>query len=701
MTANETRVQGFLSRHNTQFVIPIYQRNYDWREEHCKQLLNDILAVGSSPTLSPHFIGSIVLVSDNASSTGRINEFVIIDGQQRLTTLTLIYLAICRVAREQNNKRLDDEITNTYLTNSYADESEKLKLRPTENNDEALKILLRGDDSSHIRGYSHIAENFNYFRSKITAENLDVVRNGLAKLMFVEISLDRQNDDPQRIFESMNSTGLDLSQADLIRNYILMGLNATEQKHLYEEFWRPIENYCHDSATNESKVAGFIRDYLTTKNKRIPNKSKVYSEFKTAWQRTDFAGWRERLSILKTSAAHYAKLLNPELESAPAIKKNLHQIKRLEITVSYPFLLRVYADYSDNNSIDCAAFANVLELIQSFVFRRQICDLPSAALNKIFTTLYDKVFKDDYLPSLQRALAFGPGQSRFPKDEETRDKLRVKDVYGMRNYNREYLLEQLENFQNRECVFIEGNDQITVEHIFPQNPDPKWKLDLDDSDYSLLKNEFLHTLGNLTLSGNNGALGNKTFVDKRDMPEKGYKDSRLWLNRHLATLAKWDVQEYEHRAAFLADRFLKIWAYPPEVALERNANVEPEMLLSDIDAVTYRSVEYAVFLGQKIVAQSFAECYAEIIRKAFELMPEKFIETELGKQLRITQNKPKNRNSAKINDSWFIDTNYSSTDKIKQLKRLCNALDFDDDISFKFKPILIDENADENAELID
>ena len=185
------------------------------------------------------------------------------------------------------------------------------------------------------------------------------------------------------------------------------------------------------------------------------------------------------------------------------------------------------------------------------------------------------------------------------------------------------------------------------------------------------------------------------------MPEKGYKDSRLWLNRHLATLTKWDVQEYERRAAFLADRFLKIWAYPPEAALVRNADVEPEMLLSDIDAVTYRSVEYAVFLGQKIIAQSFTECYTEIIRKAFELMPEKFIETELGKQLRITQNKPKNRNSAKINDSWFVDTNYSSTDKIKQLKRLCNALDFDDDISFKFKPISINENADENAELID
>ena len=684
MKASETKVEDFLSRNKTQFIIPIYQRNYDWREEHCRQLLDDILAIGANSTQTAHFIGSIVFVSDNASLSGRLNEFVIIDGQQRLTTLTLIYLAICRVAKEQDDENLLNEITETFLTNKYAAENEKLKLRPTENNDEALKVLLHGDDPSNIHGFSHIAENFKYFRSRVTPENLGVVRNGLAKLMFVEISLDRQHDDPQRIFESMNSTGLDLSQADLIRNYILMGLNATEQKQLYDGFWRPIEESCHDIATNDSKVADFIRDYLTVKNKRIPNKAKVYPEFKVAWPRANLNGWRERLVILKTFASYYAKLLNPELESNATIQTHLRQIKRMENTVSYPFLLRVYADYAIGKITD-VVFVDVLALVQTFTFRRLICDLPTAALNKIFTTLYDKVDVCDYLPSLQRALAAGTGQARFPMDEEVRDKLRVKDVYGMKGSNREHLLEQLENFRNNERVVVEDNDKITVEHIFPQNPDPKWKLELGDDDYNRLKNEFLHTLGNLTLSGNNGALGNKPFVEKRDLPEKGYKTSRLWLNKSLAALERWDASECEKRATSLIDRFLKIWPYPPEDALLRGRDEEGEMAIGDIDDAIGRSIEYAIFLGQKIPAPSFAECYAAIIRKMFELVPEKFIGTDLGTRLGFSQIKPEGLNSAKINDSWFILTKLNNNDKIKRLQRACEALDFEGDLFFKFK----------------
>ncbi len=274
MKANETKVEDFLSANKTQFVIPVYQRNYDWSTQQCKQLLDDILEVGSEKGMNAHFIGSIVFVHDDVYTSSKIKELTIIDGQQRLTTLTLIYLALHNLAKKTNNHRLADEISETYLINKYASEEEKLKLKPTENNDKAIRYLMRDIESEEFKVFSKIVDNYNYFKSRITEDNLNYVTDGLSKLMFVEISLDRRKDDPQRIFESLNSTGLELSQADLIRNYILMGLNRKDQHKIYNNYWEVIEKYAKDEISNVSKVSDFIRDYLTLENKKIPNKNK-------------------------------------------------------------------------------------------------------------------------------------------------------------------------------------------------------------------------------------------------------------------------------------------------------------------------------------------------------------------------------------------------------------------------------------------
>lgn len=275
MKANETKVEDFLSSNKTQFVIPVYQRNYDWSTGQCKQLLDDIFEVGRNKKMNAHFIGSIVYVHDDVYTASRIKELTIIDGQQRLTTLTLIYLVIHRLAKELNDEGLVNEISETYLINKFAPEEEKLKLRPTENNDKALKYLLRGDDNEDFSDFSKLIDNFNYFKGRITEENYQFVLEGLSKLMFVEISLDREKDDPQRIFESLNSTGLELSQADLIRNYILMGLNRRGQNKIYQNYWEVIEKLAKDETLNVSRVSDYIRDYLTLENKKIPNKGKV------------------------------------------------------------------------------------------------------------------------------------------------------------------------------------------------------------------------------------------------------------------------------------------------------------------------------------------------------------------------------------------------------------------------------------------
>ena len=234
MKAYETRIQDFLSANKTRFVIPIYQRNYDWSMAQCKQLLDDILHIGIGNETA-HFIGSVVYVHDDIYTSSKIKELSIIDGQQRLTTLTLIYLALYHLAIEMENENLKNEIYETYLVNKFVSDSEKSKLRPTQDNLAALNYLLRADRKEEFNQYSKITENFDYFKSRINEQNYETVLEGLSKLMVVEISLERQKDNPQRIFESLNSTGLELSQADLIRDYILMGLDRENQNDIYEE----------------------------------------------------------------------------------------------------------------------------------------------------------------------------------------------------------------------------------------------------------------------------------------------------------------------------------------------------------------------------------------------------------------------------------------------------------------------------------
>lgn len=683
MKANETKVEVFLSSNKTQFVIPVYQRNYDWSTSQCKQLLDDILEVGTSKKTNAHFIGSVVYVHDDVYTSSRIKELTVIDGQQRLTTLTLIYLTLYRLAIEMDDKGLEAEISETYLTNKFAPEEEKLKLRPTENNDKAIKYLLRSDSNEEFNDFSKVIDNFNYFKSRITAENIEYVLKGLSKLMFVEISLDREKDDPQRIFESLNSTGLELSQADLIRNYILMGLNRKSQNKIYNNYWEIIEKLAKDESLNTSKVSDFIRDYLTLVNNKIPNKSKVYLEFKAKFPTTDLDELEKNLLPIKSLVKYYNKLLNPKNESDRDIRTQLEYINRLEVNVAFPFLMKVYEDYSEN-IIDKQTFIKVLDFIQSFAWRRFILGLPTNALNKIFMTLYEKIDKENYLVSLQKWLLKRPGSQRFPKNNELIESLKLKDVYNVKSKNRTYLLERLENFENKEPVKIEGNTDITIEHIFPQNPDPKWKIDLGTDEYNFIKETYLNTIGNLTLSGNNGKLGNKIFTYKRDLENAGYKDSRLWLNKYLSIAEKWDKTEIERRFDLLAERFLKVWEYPDINLEDRDENNEVNIF--EAEDPKFKKLEYAIFFDQKIEVNQVAKLYVEVFKQLFDLQPETFFTTDLAEKITLTKN-PKEgnpRQAVKINDTYFIEGNIDNIGKFDKIKHALTIFDSEDELTIKY-----------------
>ncbi|HNN31084.1 MAG TPA: DUF262 domain-containing protein [Chitinophagaceae bacterium] len=687
MKANETKVDKFLATNETTFAIPVYQRNYDWTLFQCKQLLHDIIETGKNDKTNAHFIGSIVYVHDDVYTASGLTELTIIDGQQRLTTITLIYIALYRLAKELDNQMLVNRIQKTYLINEFATEEEKLKLKPTENNKEALRHILNSADGEEFKGYSKIIENFDYFRSAINAENFEVIQRGLSKLIFVDIALDRQKDNPQRIFESLNSTGLELSQADLIRNYILMGLSRTNQDRIYKSYWEVIEKNAKDETLNKTRVSEFIRDYLTLKNKEIPNKGDVYAKFKEKYPTSTIDELELVLTELKSLVKYYNKLTNPKNEPDKLIRTQLEYINRLEINVAFPFLMKVYEDFS-NDIIDKATFISVLSTVQSFTFRRFILGLPTNALNKIFMGLYDKVEPNNYLFSIQKSLLQRSGVQRFPRNTETINALKEKDVYNIKPKNRTYLLERLENFQNNEPVAIEGNSDITIEHIFPQNPDPKWKIELGAEEYNLIKENYLNTIGNLTLSGNNGKLSNKPFLDKKvmnvDGKEQGYTFSRLWLNRDLKEKMKWDKSEIEERANTISERFIKIWELP-EIDIELEATND-EINIFDAEDPKHKKLEYAIFFNQKLEVTQVAKLYIEVFRQLFDLQPETFFTSELAERLSLTKTPETNglRQAVPISDTYFIEANIDNMGKFDRIKQALTIFGFEDELSIKY-----------------
>ena len=687
MKANETKVDKFLATNETTFAIPVYQRNYDWTLLQCKQLLHDIIETGKNDKTNAHFIGSIVYVHDDVYTASGLTELTIIDGQQRLTTITLIYIALYRLAKELHNQNLVNRIQKTYLINEFAPEEEKLKLKPTENNKEALRHILNSTDGVEFKGYSKINENFIYFRSAINADNYKNIQRGLSKLIFVDIALDRQKDNPQRIFESLNSTGLELSQADLIRNYILMGLSRTNQDRIYKSYWEVIEKNAKDETLNKTRVSEFIRDYLTLKNKEIPNKGDVYAKFKDKYPTSTIEELELVLTELKSIVKYYNKLTNPKNEPDKLIRTQLEYINRLEINVAFPFLMKVYEDFS-NVIIDKATFISVLSTVQSFTFRRFILGLPTNALNKIFMGLYDKVEPNNYLFSIQKSLLIRSGVQRFPRNTETINALKEKDVYNIKPKNRTYLFECLENFQNNEPVAIEGNSDITIEHIFPQNPDPKWKIELGAEEYNLIKENYLNTIGNLTLSGNNGKLSNKPFLEKKvmnvDGKEQGYNFSRLWLNRDLKEKTKWNKSEIEERANTISERFLKIWRIP-EIDIELEA-INDEINIFDAEDPKHKKLEYAIFFNQKLEVTQVAKLYIEIFKQLFNLQPETFFTSEIGDRLSLTKTPETSglRQAVPISETYFIEANIDNMGKFDRIKQALTIFGFEDELSIKY-----------------
>ncbi|WP_187831606.1 DUF262 and DUF1524 domain-containing protein [Helicobacter pylori] len=545
MKAREATLLEFFEQNQTnQFVIPIYQRLYSWKKEQCEQLWDDIIKIGGNDKMNGHFIGSILYarVDDTHSS-----PLLIIDGQQRLTTITLLFIALRdRSSDEAKRKKME-----SYLINSDKDGDKKFRLILSESDRDTLLSLIDKDRRKPSEPSLKIVENFKLFEKWINenTDKLETIFKGLKKLMIVWIALKKEKDDPQLIFESMNSKGIELTQTDLIRNYIVMETEVEKQEGFYNQYWRAMEE---DFKQNETLFSQFVRHYLTIKTREIPNINKVYETFKR-YQQERGIETEVLLQDLQKYCGFFCQIVFKK-EDNKDLNKALGFLVDLEMDVIYPLLLELYSDYSDG-VLSKQDFISIIYLTESYICRRAVCGLGTNSLNKVFPFVTKKINKDQYLESIKVHFGYLTEKQRFPNNDEFKEHFITIDFYHFKK--REYFLERLENFERKERVYAH---EYTTEHIMPQTLKEEWERDLGEN-FQVIHDKYLHTIGNLTLTGYNEKYRNNSFQEKRDM-EKGFKQSPLRLNQSLKDLESFSEKEIEKRANDLADWALKIWTYP-------------------------------------------------------------------------------------------------------------------------------------------
>ncbi len=547
MKADAIKLLDFIGKsQEKQFVIPIYQRVYSWEKEQCKQLWDDIVKTGGNDQMNGHFIGSIVFVQDGIYTTNH-NESLIIDGQQRLTTITLLFIAL----RNHSSDEVKRKEIESYLINSNKDGDKKFRLILSESDKDTLLSLIDKNKRKPSEPSSKIMENFKLFEEWIrkNTDKLETIFKGLDKLMIVWIALKKGKDDPQLIFESMNSKGIELTKADLIRNYIIMETEVEKQEDFYNQYWRAMEE---DFKQNETLFNRFVRHYLTIKTGKIPNEKRVYEDFKD-YQQKEGIEIEDLLKDLQKYCGYFCRIVFKK-EADKDLNKALSFLVDLERDVIYPLLLELYSDYIDG-VLSKQDFIPIIYLTESYICRRAVCGIPSNGLNKFFSSFTKKIDKKQYLKSVEEHFGYLTEKQRFPNNDEFKDLFITIDFYHFKE--NKYFFERLENFDTKEPV---DTQECTIEHIMPQTLTEEWERDLGEN-FQAIHDKYLHTIGNLTLTGYNEKYSNNSFQEKRDM-ENGFKQSSLKLNQSLKDLESFGEKEIEKRANDLADWALKIWTYP-------------------------------------------------------------------------------------------------------------------------------------------
>ncbi|MGN0028994.1 MAG: DUF262 domain-containing protein [Marinilabiliaceae bacterium] len=673
---------------NSFMEIPIYQRNYDWKISQCERLFDDLLYAGENE-LENHFFGSIV------RQVGSNEVSQIIDGQQRITTVSLLVSAIANAAShgeiEVSSERQIRQIRHQFLFDEDEETRRKIYLKPVKKDTEAFDSIVYDKPLPSTAQDSNIAKNYEYLYDRVVKCGLSLgeLVELVKKLEVMDLKL-APSDDAQLIFESLNSTGLALSESDKVRNYLLMNLSPEEQQRCYNEYWLKIEEYTQLEDSDSADIATtslFIRDYITIKLGRICRKDSIYEEFKGMCEREPKSR-PERLSEMRTYARANYNILKAEDEDKN-VRRKLKELSTLESRQPMPFLMPLFAD-ADREGLSNVAKVEIINIIESYLARRIVCSKPSNALNKVFCTLHSdikkKVHKPEgdasgteeatYADALKYVLLSKQGSSAFPNDDEVKCALATRNIYGLLSETRAFLFDRLENGDDKEYIDIVGDirdGKTSIEHIMPQSLDDEWKKALGDN-WDDVHNKYLHTLANLTLTGYNSEYSNRQFIEKRDgtmSPEGetlgGFRTSHYRLSETLKDLGQWTENEILERQKWVTDRFLKIF---PQIRTNLTKAQSNVFTLADGgEALTGKNlIGYRLF-GVDCQCNSWKDMLVSICKDLYERNTDA-IKVECAKNYRIMHSNDNTLRPVKIADKCYVDTNNSTSDKIKGLQRL-------------------------------
>jgi uncharacterized protein with ParB-like and HNH nuclease domain len=641
MQASETKLQKIIEG-TTQYLVPLFQRAYSWQKNEWQILWDDIIQLYNTTNPRPHFMGSIVTMPTPSQPEG-ISKYILIDGQQRLTTVFILLSALRDFAQQKNQQELAEEINNTLLVNTYKKDLDKYKLLPTQIDREKFYKII---DSKIDKTKSSILECYLFFYKKISQSRYELrnIKKVICNDFSVVSVLLGQDDDPYLVFESLNAKGRSLTQADLIRNYFFMRINPTEQEAIYRKYWQPMEYLLGENLTE------FIRHYLTKSGVEV-RKNDVYFEIKDRIKHKDIV---EYLKDLFTFSRYYARLLNPDLEDNENIRNYLKRLNRLEVLTIYPFLLNCYDDWN-NKQLTENDFITILQIIENFLLRRFVCSIPTNALTRVFALLYSQVSKESNLGSetFIRRLKLALQQQNYPKDTEFKDRLMDAKLYIRGRAERaKFILESIEEFFNhKEKIQL---NKLSVEHIMPQTLNTWWREHLGE-DWAITHELLLHSLGNLTLTGYNPELSNDSF-DKKCVY---FAHSHLELNKYFATQQVWRQENIEARAEYLADICLKIWSYfgDNSVVYTQSNNIKgmkPQSL---------------TMFGEQYTVKSWRDVLEITLTKIAALDPDKFHEITEQFPRFVGWEERKFRSTRQLENEAFMELNLSGKDVYRFCQR--------------------------------
>lgn len=680
MEAKKIRILDFIGKGKKTFNIPVYQRNYDWQEENCKKLFTDIENIIKHNEEIEHFLGTVVYVLTKIERD--YEEYVLIDGQQRITSISLLLKALHEKIISEDTK---ESIWEQYLINKKSPDNIRIRLKPIESDSVSYKQLIdNNDDSSN----SNVCRNYKIFKELLENSHYSAeqIYSALYKIELVTIKLekDKKSENPQLIFESLNSTGLSLTQADLIRNYLLMNSEYEKQTVLYKNFWLKIEI----ELTNK-KISDFIRDFLTMKTGKIANKNKVYDDFKEYMRIQKELNEEAVLEELVTYSKYYNWFLNANSNNEK-LNEKLKHFKYLKNTTVYPLLLSIFEDTYYYKKLDEDKLLKIIDLLISYIFRRTICGYKTSSINKVFASIPKKILenqneKDIYF-KIEKNLMERRLETIFPRDEEFKVNF-IKYNFEKNKELLRYTLKELE--QKVSNNVINDTSNLNIEYIMPENLNSEWKLELGEKKFENTHLEYLGTIGNSSLIENDLLRYNKNFKTKKEF----YQKSNIEITRNINNYQVWTDNEIKNRAEQLYEKSKEIWSIPAGYKIQKLNNIEygKEYLLNSSINVTGEKPDKLIIDGIPYPVKSWKGLLEKLCIELYNLDSDIFKELiynpnfQTKERVILSNSISKLRQPIEISNDLYIESNLNANAILSYADIIAANFELSDEIYFVLK----------------